>query len=286
MKDKLTIATRDSRLATVQAEIVRKKLNEAGISAELLFVSSKGDRDRVSSLDVIGGDGLFVRKLEEEVCVGKADLAVHSAKDLPFELIEGLGVFSVPDAGDARDVLIMRKDRTPGNELLIGSSSKRRSLQYQKINPDVRFRNLRGNVTTRLKKLDNGEYDGIILAKAGIDRLDISLKDYESRIFDPREMVPAACQGLLVVECRKDDRELISLLRSISVPGGMERMEAERYLFKSLGAKCSLPVGVYADIKGDGISITAFFNGVSIIKEGRIKDYRELSRNICGELGL
>ncbi len=286
MKDKLTIATRDSRLATVQAEIVRGKLKEAGISAELLYVSSKGDRDRVSSLDVIGGDGLFVRKLEEEVCTGKADLAVHSAKDLPFELMEGLGVFSVPDAGDARDVLIMKKDRNPGNELLIGSSSQRRSLQYQNINPDVHFRNLRGNVTTRLKKLDSGEYDGIILAKAGIDRLDIGLQEYECRIFEPREMVPAACQGLLAAECRKDDGELISLLRSISVPGGMERMEAERYLFKSLGAKCSLPVGVYADIKGDEISISVFFNGVSIIKKGKTQDYRELSQSICEELGL
>ena len=285
MKDKLVIATRAGVLATAQAEIVRTKLKAAGIDSELLFVSTKGDQDRISSLDAIGGDGLFVRRLEEEIISERADIAVHSAKDLPFELMDGLDIFSVPDEQDYRDVLLMRKGAAEENAL-IGSSSMRRRDQYAALNPTARFENLRGNVTTRLKKLEQGEYDGIILAKAGLNRIGVDISAYDCRVFDVTQMVPAACQGLMAIECTKDDEELIGVLKSISVPSGMERLLAERYLFKKLGAKCSNPTGVHADIEGDELKLTGYYNGKTVSLTGKTAEYRELSERICRDFNL
>ena len=187
MKDKLVIATRGSRLALIQSNIVAEKLDHLGIKTELLIIKTKGDIDQTSPLQKIGGDGLFVRAIEQALLDGRADIAVHSAKDLPYKLADGLTIGCTPDAADPRDVLITReqvpsdiscwRNNDPAIDPqqpkmlppVIGTDSPRRQAEFLRHCPDAVMKPLRGNVPTRLDKLRSGEYDGIILAKAGLD---------------------------------------------------------------------------------------------------------------------
>ena len=173
----MILATRGSALAMAQAAIVKKKLEDVGEQVTILPVKTKGDRDRQRPLTEIGGDGLFIRELEKVLLSGEADLAVHSAKDLPYQLADGLRIAGVPEAADPRDCLLTRScTADPGADygpdpLCIGTGSPRRRLEYARRYPDAMYLEIRGNVLTRVEKLRRGEYDGIILAKAGLDRL-------------------------------------------------------------------------------------------------------------------
>lgn len=258
---KLIIATRGSKLALVQAEQVREKLKDTGCEAEILVVKTKGDRDRKSALKDIGGSGLFVKEIELTLQNGDADIAVHSGKDLPYELIDELVIAGNTEAADCRDCLLTVKGRALGNEPVIGTGSPRRICECQRHYPDAQFRNIRGNVETRIRKLADGEYDAIVIAKAGLDRLGVNLEGFDVRVFEADEFMPAACQGILGIECRSDDKEVLSALKKISDEKSRIRFNLERQIFCGMQADCSMAVGAHAEIDGDRVALSAMFDG-------------------------
>ena len=251
----LRLATRAGKLALVQANHVKDLLAEQGVKAEIIKVSTKGDQDRKSSLRAIGGDGLFVRGIEQVLLAGEADIAVHSSKDLPYELADGLVIAGVPKAAAAEDLLLIPKDkplesvRAAGRTPVIGTGSARRRHYYAKLDPDVTFEEIRGNITTRVEKLQRGDYDAIILARAGLDRIHFDLSDFEVRHFTAAEMVPSCCQGILAVECREADTEIREVLAEISDEKTRQRFDIERRLFRGMQADCSVAAAVHAQIE-------------------------------------
>lgn len=284
MKKEITIATRGSRLALAQTDFVRQQLEKCGVSCKILTVKTKGDKDTRSPLSSIGGNGLFVREVEAALLNKEADLAVHSAKDLPYELANGLTVPCVPQAGDSRDCFICVKDKSFGANPVIGTGSMRRRVQAKRFFPIVCFAEIRGNVDTRLKKLLAGEYDGIILAKAGLDRLKPNLSRFDVSIFTAEEIIPAACQGMIAVECRKEDAEMLSLLSKIKDEESFLRFTAERYMLSLLHADCKEAVGVYSKIDGETITVSALYNEKRAAASGNSKDYQAVCRTVAEAL--
>lgn len=280
----IVIATRGSRLALAQTELVRQSIENVGVSCEILTVKTKGDRDRSSALSDIGGNGLFVREIETALVRGQADIAVHSAKDLPYELCGGLAVPSVMKAADSRDCLITVKSRPFGEVPVIGTGSARRREQVGRIFPSASFKEIRGNVDTRLKKLLSGDYDGIILAKAGLDRLGPDLSLFDVRLFSTEEVLPAACQGIIALECRNDDEKIRSLLSEIKDEESFLRFRTERYMMSLLKADCNEAVGVHSRLDGDTITVTALYEGKKATESGPVSDYRTVCRNVSEEI--
>ena len=279
----MILATRGSALAMAQAELVRRKLEAFGESVTILPVTTRGDRDRNRALSEIGGDGLFIRELEKKLLSGEADLAVHSGKDLPFRLAEGLVIGAVPVMGDPRDCLLELPDG--GNR--IGTGSPRRITEYRKLDPEAVFAEIRGNINTRIDRLREGRYGGIILAKAGLDRLRPDLEGLSVRIFSTEEMIPSPCQGILAAECRADDRKTQELLKKISDPSAERRFTVERCLFRKMQADCATPVGIYAEFGGtDGaeLRIRALLGGKYADKRGPASGYEQLCDEICREI--
>lgn len=263
---KTVIATRGSKLALVQAEMVRAALIAAGVNdTSILTVSTKGDRDRTSPLGSIGGKGLFVKEIEAVLAGGEGDIAVHSAKDLPYELMEGMTIGAVLVAADPRDCLISVRGRELPKAPVIGTGSRRRMLECGKHFPNAVFKEIRGNVDTRLRKLVEGEYDAIILAKAGLDRLGSDLSDFDVHIFSTQDFIPAPCQGIIAVECRADDEEMLSILKKVNDERTRRRFEIERRIFAGTQADCSVAVGVHAvmpcDEDGGKCRVSAAFEG-------------------------
>lgn len=278
----LKLATRGSRLALVQAGLVKEALEAAGASVELVEVSTKGDRDQKSPLTQIGGRGLFVKEVETYLLEGRADLAVHSGKDLPYQIAKGLVVAGVPKAAPSEDVLVLGPGKTeaPEDLAVIGTGSPRRELQCRTFYPDAIYKNIRGNVDTRLRKLRDGEYDAILLAAAGLQRLQPDLEGLTVKPFSTEEFVPSACQGLLAVECRETDTKLVALLSSISDPHAAKRFAVERYMFSLLEADCTVPLGVHAevDLAKDFYTITALYDGKKETRQGT--DYKSLCKEL------
>ncbi len=301
----IRLATRGSKLALVQANRIKDNLEalsteENPIHVEILEVLTHGDRDRKNPLSEIGGKGLFVRGIEEELIKGNADIAVHCGKDLPYELQKGLVIAGVPEAGDMRDVLISPKEKPlllshenmiEGFEYrefvgqdapLIGTGSPRRRVELSRQIPNARFAENRGNITTRLRKLKEGQFDGILLAKAGLDRLNMDLSEFDIHVFFPNEFIPAACQGILAIECREEDLEIRELLEKITDPGTLRRFTIERYLFSTLKADCSMAVGAFAQVNAgeETVTVTALYHGKKLSASGEIDQYKE----ICDDL--
>ncbi len=286
----IRLATRGSALALVQAHQVKASLEALGtrehpIVVDIVEVVTHGDQDRIHSLVSIGGKGLFVRRIEEVLLEHEADIAVHSAKDLPYRLAKGLTIAAVPQAADRRDLLIVPKDRPlVMAHPVIGTGSPRRICQMKKWLPQADFAENRGNITTRLRKLQEGQFDGIILAKAGVDRLQMDLSDYEVRAFAADEFIPAPCQGILAVECRQEDEELLSLLENINDAQTRKRFEIERCLFRKMQADCSVAIGVSADIADDNLTLHAMLNGTACKMQGAVEDYEELCERMAERL--
>ncbi|MBR1633662.1 MAG: hydroxymethylbilane synthase [Lachnospiraceae bacterium] len=281
---KLILATRSSRLAVAQSEIVRDALLAQGAEVSFLYVETAGDTDKKSPLQKIGGDGLFVRKVEQAVLSGQADIAVHCGKDLPYRIEKGLCIAGIPDAADERDVLLWRKGEPLSDDAVIGTGSSRRIAEYARINANAQFADIRGNVTMRLKKLQQGAYDGIILAKAGLDRLNIDLQEFGHRILETDEMIPAVCQGILAAECREDDAEARRILEAITEQKAKQRFTIERNLFQKLQADCSKAVGVYAGIADGRCRLSALFGEKRAVAEGACGDYEKLTEEILARL--
>jgi hydroxymethylbilane synthase len=245
----LTIGTRASKLALVQAELVRSALQaaHAGLVVETERITTKGDVILDRPLSAIGDKGLFVAEIEDALRAGRIDLAVHSAKDLPSELPPDLALAAFPSRADPRDALIAR-DRRRLAELPtgahVGTSSLRRACQLRRQRPDLRISDLRGNVDTRLRKLHEGQYDAIVLAAAGLERL--GLAGEISEYLDPGIMLPAVGQGILGLEIRAGDPSTAALLAPLDDPAARVAATAERAFLARIGGGCQVPVGAYA----------------------------------------
>ena len=253
-----TIATRESRLALWQAEHVKTLLQERGHSVTLLGMTTRGDQILDRSLSKVGGKGLFVKELELALEDGRADLAVHSLKDVPMELPTGFSLACVMEREDPRDAWVSPRyaslDDLP-NGAVVGTSSLRRMALLKSLRPDLRIEPLRGNLDTRLKKLDDGLYEGIVLAAAGLKRLGL-----ESRLrsaFEPEQMLPAAGQGALGIEIRSDRTDVYDALYSLRHLPTLLAVSAERAVSRVMGGSCSMPLAAFATLQGSVLSIRA-----------------------------
>jgi hydroxymethylbilane synthase len=257
---KIRIATRKSALALWQARHVAAVLEQLPevSGTELLPMSTKGDEILDRSLQKIGGKGLFIKELEVAMQNGAADLAVHSMKDVPAEMPAGFCLAATMTRANHRDALVASGDKQlqdlPPNAR-IGSSSLRRQAQLKMMRSDLQIEPLRGNVNTRLKKLEDGEYDAIILAAAGLERL--GLEHHISHQFSPQEMLPAAAQGVLGIECLEDNAELLATLAKLSDPVAVQTTTAERAIARVLNASCQSPVAAFATIEDQTLVLTA-----------------------------
>ena len=257
---RLRIATRRSRLALWQAGHVRSRLEalHPGLAVELLALSTRGDELLDASLAAVGGKGLFVKELETALAAGRAEIAVHSMKDVPAELPPGFRLAAILAREDPRDALVCTGHDSlaalPAGSV-VGTSSLRRQAQIAARHPGLRIRPLRGNVETRLAKLDRGEYDAIVLAAAGLKRLGL-----EARIrahLPVEESLPAAGQAALGVECLDDRPEVAALVAPLADAASGACVRAEREVNRSLGGSCTIPLGAYAELAGARLRLRA-----------------------------
>jgi hydroxymethylbilane synthase len=242
----LRIATRGSRLALWQAERVAALL---GRDAELVVVSTTGDQRTDVPISAMGGTGVFVKEVQQAVLDGRADLAVHSAKDLPSETAAGLVLAAVPERADPRDALVGCRLVDIPSGARIGTGSVRRQAQLAALRPDVEFRSIRGNIETRLAKAGS-EVDAVVVAVAALDRL--GLADRAAEILEVSAVLPQIAQGALAVECRADDAETIARLQAIDDGAAHRAVTAERAFLRQLGGGCDLPCGALAGTAADG----------------------------------
>lgn len=249
------IGTRGSKLALVQAEYVKKRLEEAypKDSYTCRIIKTKGDRIQDKALDQIGDKGLFVREIERELLDGTIDVAVHSMKDMPGEQPEGLCFAKAWEREDPRDVLVLREaaslEELP-EHAVIGTGSKRRALQLQKLRPDLQVVGIRGNVDTRLKKMHEQQLDGIVLAAAGLHRL--GRKNLITQYLSPEQMIPAAAQGTLALEVRKDRKDLLDKINALADDQAQQIACTERLFLEGTKGDCHMPIGAYASVEADG----------------------------------
>lgn len=255
---KLTIATRESRLALWQAEHVKALLEQHGHQVSLLGMTTQGDQILDRALSKVGGKGLFVKELEVALEEGRADLAVHSLKDVPMELPEGFELACVMEREDPRDALVSNHfdslDALPQGAV-VGTSSLRRVALLRAARPDLVIEPLRGNLDTRLRKLDEGHYQAIILAAAGLKRLGLGQRI--RAVFEPGTMLPAAGQGALGIEIRSDRQDVAQALSVLVHRGTWLRVAAERAVSKAMGGSCSMPLAAYATLDGEQLNISA-----------------------------
>ena len=261
MHKKIVIATRESQLALWQAEHVKARLMalHPGLEVELLGMTTQGDQILDSPLSRIGGKGLFVKELEVAMAEGRADLAVHSIKDVPMDLPEGFELTAISQREDPRDAFVSNNfdslaDLPPGAK--VGTSSLRRQAQLRAHFPELVVDTLRGNVNTRLRKLDEGQYDAIILAAAGLKRL--GFQDRIRAEISPEDSLPAVGQGALGIEIRTGRPEIAALLAPLNDPDTAACVRAERAMSRTLQGGCQAPIGGYAQIKDGQISLRAF----------------------------
>jgi hydroxymethylbilane synthase len=263
------VATRPSTLARKQAQIVMDMLDrqtDGGLNFEVVPVSTRGDDDQEQPLAAIGNDGIFVKELQSALLASRADIAVHSMKDLPTELPAGVRAGVVPMREDARDVLLSRDGQhktifSLPNKAIVGTSSLRRAAQVHAIKPLVEVKELRGNIDTRMKKLLAGEYDEIVLALAGVQR--IGLPDGVGASPIPiDEMVPAVGQGALFVQYREQDSAMQELLAPLNEPISAMGVAIERAFLQRMGGGCAIPVGANAIVMGDRWLFHAFVGSV------------------------
>ena len=261
--DAIVIATRESRLALWQAEHVKALLEARGHTVELLGMTTKGDQILDRSLSKVGGKGLFVKELETALEEGRAHIAVHSLKDVPMELPEGFALACVMEREDPRDAFVSPQYANLAalpQGAVVGTSSLRRQVLLQALRPDLRIEPLRGNLDTRLRKLDEGQYDAIVLAAAGLKRLGL-----ESRIrtaFSPTEMLPAAGQGALGIEVRSNRQDLIAALVPLAHQTTWLTVAAERAVSRAMGGSCSMPLAAHGTVTDGVLQLDAAWGDV------------------------
>ncbi|ANO49963.1 hydroxymethylbilane synthase [Woeseia oceani] len=289
----IRIATRKSLLALWQAEYVAAEINRTVPSAtvELVPLSTRGDEVLDRSLQKIGGKGLFIKELEVAMQDGRADIAVHSMKDVPAVMPEGFCIAAILPRGNPADALLGREAvtlKTLPEGAVVGSSSLRRQAQILAVRPDLCVKPLRGNVQTRIGKLDAGEYDAIVLAAAGLERLELA--DRISEVLPATTMLPAAGQGVIGIECLSDRDDLCSLLARLEDPVTAVTTRAERAVAHRLEASCHSPVASYAILNGDELTLEALVaraDGSEVLRQqssGRAADAAELGTALADVL--
>jgi len=293
MNNTLRIATRQSPLALWQAEYVKAELEKhyPQLTIELVPMTTKGDQILNSPLAKIGGKGLFVKELEVAMLEGRADIAVHSMKDVPMEFPKGLGIGCICPREDPRDAFVSNKfaaiDELPQGAV-VGTSSLRRKSQLLALRPDLVIKDLRGNVGTRLSKLDSGDYDAIILASAGLLRLE--MPERIASFIEPDVLLPAAGQGAVGIECRSDDESTLELLQALHCDETAIRVTAERALNRTLEGGCQVPIAAFAELNQQRISLRALvadINGQNIIRcihQGKTEEADALGVNAAKDL--
>ena len=254
----LVIATRESRLAMWQAEHVKALLEQRGHAVSLLGMTTRGDQILDRSLSKVGGKGLFVKELELALEEGRADLAVHSLKDVPMDLPEGFALACVMEREDPRDALVSPNyaslsDLPQG--AVVGTSSLRRVVLLRALRPDLKIEPLRGNLDTRLRKLDEGRYHAIVLAAAGLKRLGLAQRIRQT--FEPAEMLPSAGQGALAIEVRSERADLLELLAPLADQRTWMAVAAERAVSRAMGGSCSMPLAAHAHFSGEYLQLAA-----------------------------
>ncbi|MBP6276755.1 MAG: hydroxymethylbilane synthase [Limnohabitans sp.] len=254
----IVIATRESRLALWQAEHVKALLEGLGCRVTLLGMTTQGDQILDRSLSKVGGKGLFVKELEVALHEGRADIAVHSLKDVPMDMPEGFELACVMEREDPRDAWVSaqyaRLEDLPQGAV-VGTSSLRRTVLLRALRPDLKIEPLRGNLDTRLRKLDEGQYAGIVLAAAGLKRLGLTSRI--RHIFETEQMLPAAGQGALGIEIRSDRDDLRALLAPLADAPSWRRVAAERAVSRAMGGSCSMPLAAHAVIEEGVLQLRA-----------------------------
>jgi hydroxymethylbilane synthase len=270
--DVLRIGTRGSQLALFQANACAALLREhAGVDSEIVVIKTSGDRLAEAPLSAIGGKRLFVKEIEDALLAGDVDVAVHSSKDMPALLPDGLTIAAVLPREDARDAIVLPQSAggpVPLDTLLarlgsaprIGTSSVRRTAQLRHLWPNGQFLPIRGNLDTRLRKVDGDEFDAIVLAAAGLNRLQFGARITSAIPAD--RCVPAPGQGIIAVEVRQDDRNVADIVRRIDDPTTAIALAAERAVVARLGGGCQMPIGAYARVAGDAIDIDAIVSSL------------------------
>ncbi|HIF9423033.1 TPA: hydroxymethylbilane synthase [Photobacterium damselae] len=289
----IRIATRKSPLAMWQAEFVKAELEKAhpGLVVELVPMVTKGDVILDTPLAKVGGKGLFVKELEVAMLEGRADIAVHSMKDVPVEFPQGLGLVTICEREDPRDAFVSNRynslEELPQGSI-VGTSSLRRQCQLRSQRPDLIVKDLRGNVNTRLRKLDDGEYDAIILACAGLKRL--NMDDRIRAAIAPETSLPAVGQGAVGIECRLDDTRVRDLLAALNHQETATRVLCERAMNNRLQGGCQVPIGSYAELQGDQIWLRALVgepDGSQIVRgeiSGSANDAEALGTQLAEQL--
>ena len=294
----IRIGTRGSKLALWQANHIKKRIEEKhnNIKVELEIIKTKGDKILDVPLAMVGGKGLFVKEIEEALLDKRVDLAVHSMKDVPTFFPEGLYLPVITEREDYRDAFLSRNNillKDLPAKSVVGTSSLRRKSQLINLRNDFIIKDLRGNVDTRLKKLENGEFDAIILAAAGLKRMGFTEKI--TQYLDDSMMIPAIGQGALGIEIRKNDEKILEIISFLKDDTTFFEVSAERAFLKTLEGGCQVPIGCYGKIEGDMLKLKGFvssIDGEKFIKselEGRVEDYEklgvELAENILEKGG-
>lgn len=289
MQETVIIGSRESRLAVLQSEMVKAYIEKVNpqASVQLLTMKTTGDKILDRTLDKIGGKGLFVKELDRALLEGRTCLSVHSLKDMPMEIPEELPIVAFSKREDPRDVLVLPEGQTElRKDKPLGCSSRRRILQLSGLYPDMEIKSIRGNLQTRLKKLDSGEYSGLILAAAGLVRLGLSHRI--ARYFTPDEMIPAAGQGILAVQGRADME--YGFLRDYDDKTSRAQATAERAFVRFLDGGCSSPVAAYAEISGSELFLRGLYyheedgNSIKGSIRGSAEDAQELGIALAKEL--
>lgn len=281
----LVIGTRGSSLAMCQAQIVQTRLEERwpGRAFRLEPITAQADKHPELPLTAMSGEGVFVKELEAALTGGRIDLAVHSLKDLPLELPRGLYLAAVLEREEPRDALVSRSGeplvRLPKGAR-VGTSSLRRQSQLRRRRPDVELADIRGNVDTRLRKLDEGRYDAIVVAACGLIRL--GLEERITELLDFSDMLPEPGQGALAVETRADDRETLEAVEALEDPMSRACVEAERAFLRALGGGCRVPIAAYASAKGGMLEL----EGAVIAPDGRAERRGKLTGAITEPVAL
>lgn len=294
MNKKITIATRASKLASAQAEHVRDLIKSLypEIMIDFLVIVTQGDKILDRALAKVGGKGLFVKEIELALMNGDADMAVHSMKDVPAEMTDSLDICSILKRHDSRDVFVSNQysslDELPLDKAIVGTSSLRREAQLKSVYPKISVKCLRGNVDSRLKKLDNGDYSGIILAAAGLER--INLGHRISSYIDPSISLPAAGQGAIGIQIRNDRKDVMDLVASLSCIDTTLCVKTERIVMKVLGGSCQVPLAANAYIEDSNIFLNAMVasvDGKEVIRSHgsvNVDNWQSLGESVANDL--
>jgi hydroxymethylbilane synthase len=284
----LTIGSRGSQLALWQARWIQARIQVFGLESRIEIIHTTGDKITDVALSKVGTKGLFTKEIEEALLSGAIDLAVHSLKDMPTDLPEGLALAAIPEREDPRDALVGRSLAALSAKARVGTSSLRRAAQLRARRRDLDIENIRGNVDTRLRKLDEGQYDAIVLASAGLRRL-----GWENRIaelLDPDVMCPAVGQGALAVETREDGGAAQEIAARLEHRESRIAVTAERAVLRALGGGCQVPIGAYATVDGDRVLVRTIIvspDGARIVRkqaQGAASDAERIGGALGGEL--